>query len=147
MLHSSLDDILLLEENRFNVAPGLAANVWCTFLSKILKGDFKFSYHHFLLLISDHLDDLFRETFSDYVKDVREAIISRNDTPNTASSLDIFNKLIILLPEDCTIDMKTFDKERVYQHVPGLCDMEHFSDEKPGQKCVRDHQVCFEGRM
>ena len=57
----------------------------------------------------------FKLAFDEYVKNTSESIVGKNN-----SKIECFKRIIILLPEDCTINMNTFEaKECVFKHVPG----------------------------
>jgi len=124
LLNSTWEDITLLEENRYNVGPGLAANFWNSFLRNVItEGDFKLS-------------------FDEYVKNTSESIVGKNN-----SKIECFKRIIILLPEDCTINMNTFEaKECVFKHVPGLCHESVFKEDNRSE-CPWSHKVNFDDRM
>ena len=105
---SSLDDVTVLEDNRYDVAPGLAANCWFSFLEHVVKSGIK-------------------GKMQELTKDLKEAMIGKSEIEISSSQLEgmrSYEKLIILLPSNCYRDKKTdlAKDEKIYQHIPGLCD-------------------------
>ena len=122
---NSVDDIEMLEQNRYDVAPGLAANCWFSFHEHLVKNNIK-------------------EKMEEFTKDIKEAMW------NTAAideyfniqieNIRSYNKLMILLPSNCHRDKKLdlARDEKIFQHLPGLCRRECFEGTS---KCLTKHSI------
>ena len=122
---NSLDDLEMLEQNRYDVAPGLAANCWFSFHQHVVKSNI-------------------REKMEEFTKDIQEAMFNKAEI-NEFFNIQIenirsYNKLIILLPSNCYRDKKLnlASDEKIFQHLPGLCRAECF--EGLG-KCLTKHNI------
>ena len=81
MTNSGLEDLSLLEDTHADLGPGLAANYWMSFLQWALKSD-----------ISQKMEDYHQ----DYCKTFG-TVVSRSRA---------FEKFIILLPDDCDLQIR-----------------------------------------
>ena len=109
---SSLEDVTVLEDNRYDVAPGLAANCWVSFLEHVVKSDVK-------------------GKMQEFTKDLKEAMIGRSEVEFLNPQLDgirSYDSLIVLLPSNCHRDKKKdlARDEKIYQHIPGLSDSQKY---------------------
>ena len=123
---NSVDDIEMLEQNRSDVAPGLAANCWFGFHQYVVKNNIK-------------------EKMEEFTKDIKEAMWN-NAAIDEFFNIQIekirsYNKLIILLPNNCHRDKKLdlARDEKIFQHLPGLCRAECFTGNS--SKCLTKYSI------
>lgn len=88
---NSLEDMEILEESNAELGPGLAANYWFSFLKPALKAD-----------ISMKMEENLRSVLSLKV----EMDSSGSWKPPVGANYRNFNKLIILLPDDCHLKIR-----------------------------------------
>lgn len=88
---SSFESIEILEENRSMVATVLAANSWFSFYEKLLHSE-------------SEGQNLFSK-FTEHIKDTNERCLERS-MDLQMQLVDSFNKLIILLPRNCEVEIK-----------------------------------------
>lgn len=125
---NSIDDVKILEENGSDVATGLAANVWFSFYKYAVQSDIK-------------------KKMQEFTKDTKELMIGRSDICSCSTQIDrirAFEKLIVLLPNNCHRDKKLDlgRDEKIYQHIPGLCDLHCFADGNT-RKCLEKQWIEF----
>ena len=110
---NSLGDLEMLEQNRSDVAPGLAANCWFSFHQHLVKSNIK-------------------EKMEEFTKDIQEAMFNKAQIDEffniQIENIRSYNKLMILLPSNCHRDKKLdlASDEKIFQHLPGLCRPECF---------------------
>ena len=122
---NSLGDLEMLEQNRSDVAPGLAANCWFSFHQHVVKSNIK-------------------EKMEEFTKDIQEAMFNKAQIDEffniQIENIRSYNKLIILLPSNCHRDKKVnlARDEKIFQHLPGLCRAECFEGLS---KCLTKHNI------
>lgn len=128
---TSIDDINILEENRYDVGSGLAANCWFSFLEYGVKSNIK-------------------EKMQEFTKDIKEAMIGKSEIEFLNFNTQIenfrsFEKLLVLLPDNC-LGFKKIDlalDEKIFQHIPGYCDEQYFGEDIKNLKCPGKHKIEF----
>ena len=120
-----LEDIEILEEKGSTVGKAVAASVWFGFLENILKEQSIF------------------QLYEEYGKDLQERILSKDNV--SEQKMSFRKKIIILLPDSCSVDTLDYREERIFTHIPGL-DGSDLLEKDERMKKDSEHQVA-KGRM
>jgi len=113
---NALEDLEILEENNAELGHGLAVNYWDSFLMPVLKSDLQHEMNEYWLRTLNNLDDNGR---------ILQA----------GSRFRTFNKLILLLPDNCHFRLDNEDtlrEERVFKCANLSC-----------RNCRCNHQIEF----
>ena len=120
-----LEDIEILEEKGSTVGKAVAASVWFGFLENILKEQSIF------------------QLYEEYGKDLQERILSKDNV--SEQQMSFRKKIIILLPDSCSVDTLDYREERIFTYIPGL-DRSDLLEKDERMKKDSEHQVA-KGRM